>query len=64
MMAKTITVSYREAGLVAAILRHEADILRRRHPSDGIFQDAYTPDQCAEFKRESDLLNDLAERLE
>lgn len=49
---------------VAKILRWKADMLRRRHPSDGLFQNAYTAIECENFKKKAARLKAVAEQLE
>ncbi len=48
----------------AVILRRAAHSLRRRHPSDGIFQNAYTHAECCEFKQKAARIDAVADDLE
>lgn len=59
-----IDVSDNEAETVARLLRNSADKLYRRHPSDGLFQNAYTAAECVSFKVEADKRIALADRIQ
>lgn len=50
-------------GEICSTLEHRADMLRRRHPSDGLWQDMYTPEQCVEFKKTAAKLEDFSGAL-
>lgn len=49
----TVRMSAPLAQEIAKTLTYQADMLRRRHPSDGLFQNAYTSAECDAFKEKA-----------
>lgn len=53
-----------EVRLIVPILRREAWRLRRRHSSDGLFQNRYTPSECDAFKEDAERIEAFCDRLQ